>query len=735
MANNSLRHDITILLNAKLQKSQTIYNFCICLRGGRMHIEKYTLIVTEKPDAAQRIAKALDLKGKPQKIEENGVPYFLAQRDKKLVVVPALGHLYTVFHEGGRRNYYPVFNFKWAPRHLAERGAKQVKAWIKIFSKLAKNADEFIAACDYDLEGGLIGYCILKYACGDKENIAKRMKFSTLMKSELEKAHDEPLPHLNFALIEAGKTRHEIDWLYGVNLSRALTMAAKRWSGRYATLSTGRVQGPTLSFLVEREKEIGCFVPTPYWEIKAEIEIKGSSYEVEYERKGIKKREEAGAIVEECKEKLGEIEKTDVRKFRQKPPIPFDIGALQTEAYGLFGYTPRRTMGIAERLYLQALISYPRTSSQKLPSIINYKAIFKALSKRSAYKKLALRLLEKEELKPREGKKEDPAHPAIYPTGNLPETGLNNPEKKLWDLIVRRFMAVFGEPAIKQSMQVCILVNGHRFYLRGRQILKVGWMQFYKPYVRAEEVRLPLLKEGEKFQLSKIVREDKFASPPPRYNPSSLLKKMEEEGIGTKATRANIIGTLYNRKYITEERIAVTDLGFGVTEVLFKHCSGVISVDFTRELEGKMEQIQNKDGKKEEVIVEAVDRLKPLLEEFKEREEKIGEALSQAIKRARMRDRIIGTCPDCGTGKLMILYSRKTRKRFIGCTNYFKSLCKTSFPLPQKGTAKPMGKNCRVCEWPLIQVLIMGRRPWMLCFNPKCPLKEERRKRREMQNM
>lgn len=698
-------------------------------------MEKYTLIVTEKPDAAQRIAKALDSKDKPQKIEENGVPYFIAQRDKKLAVVPALGHLYTVVHERGGRNYYPVFNFKWAPRHLAERGAKRIQAWIKIFSKLSKNTDEFIAACDYDLEGSLIGYCILKYACGNKEGVAKRMKFSTLMKSELEKAYDEPLPHLNFALIEAGKTRHEIDWLYGVNLSRALTIAAKRWSGRYATLSTGRVQGPTLSFLVEREKEIGSFVPTPYWEIKAEIEIKGSIYEVEYERKRIKKRTEADTIIKECKGKLGEIEKINVRKFRQKPPIPFDIGTLQTEAYSLFGYTPRRTMGIAERLYLQALISYPRTSSQKLPPVINYKAILKSLSQRLVYKKLALHLLEKEELKPREGKKEDSAHPAIYPTGNLPETELSNPEKKLWGLIVRRFMAVFGEPAIKRSMKVCILVSDHRFYLRGRQILKEGWMQFYKPYVRAEEVHLPPLKKGEKFQLSEIVREDKFTSPLPRYNPSSLLKKMEEEGIGTKATRADIIGTLYNRKYVTEERIAVTDLGFDITEVLSKYCPGVISVDFTRELEEKMEQIQNSGGKKEGVIIEAIDRLKPLLEEFKEKEGKIGEALSQAIKRARMQDRIIGTCPDCGSGKLMILYSRKTRKRFIGCTNYFKGLCKTSFPLPQKGTVKPMGKNCRVCEWPLVQVRVKGRRPWMLCFNPKCPLKEERRKRREMQNM
>jgi len=698
-------------------------------------MEKHTLIVTEKPDAARRIANALDLKGKPQKIEDNHAPYYIAIGDKKLVVAAALGHLYTVTHERGGRNYYPVFNFKWAPRHLVEKGAKQVQACIKLFSKLAKDADEFIVACDYDLEGSLIGYCVLKYACGNKESVAKRMRFSTLVKSELVKAYEELLPYLNFALVEAGKTRHEVDWLYGVNFSRALTIAAKHWSGRYATLSTGRVQGPTLSFLVKRQKEIGCFVPTPYWEIKAEIEIKCSGYEVGYERKRIIQKTEADTIVEECKGKLGEIEKIGVRKFRQNPPTPFDIGALQTEAYSLFGYTPRRVMGIAERLYLQALISYPRTSSQRLPPIINYKAILKALSRKPVYKKLVQCLLEKEELKPREGKKEDPAHPAIYPTGNLPETELSTPEKKLFDLIVKRFMAVFGEPAVKQSMKVCILVNEHRFYLRGRQILEEGWMQFYKPYVRAEEVILPSLKEGEKVQLNELIREDKFTSPPSHYNPASLLKKMEEEEIGTKATRADIIDTLYNRNYITEERVAVTSLGFDVTEVLSEYCPRVLSVNFTRELEERMKQIQGNGGKREEVIIEAIDRLKPLLEQFKENEGKIGGALSRAIKRARMQERIIGSCPNCGTGKLMILYSRKTGKRFIGCSNYFKGLCKTSFPLPQKGTVRPGGKSCRACGWPLVHVRIRGGRPWMLCFNPQCSLKEEKRERREMQNM
>jgi len=695
---------------------------------------KYTFIITEKPDAAQRIASALDLKGKAKKMEENGVPYYIAERDKPIIVVPAIGHLYTVAEERSGRNYYPVFSFRWVPRYMAEKGAKQIRVWLETISKLAKDAETYIDACDYDIEGSIIGYCILKYACGNKESIAKRMKYSTLTKEELEKSYAELLPKLDFALIEAGKTRHEIDWLYGVNLSRALTIAAKEWSGKYATLSTGRVQGPTLRFLVARENAIRSFVPTPYWQIRAEIEIDGHVFEAEYEKDIIETKKEATAVVDVCKGKDGVVENIEVKQFQQAPPTPFDIGALQSEAYSLFGYTPRRTLDIAQRLYLDALISYPRTSSQKLPPAINYEAILKSLGGISEYRKLAAELLAKKELKPNEGKKEDPAHPAIYPTGNFPERVLEEPERRIWDLVVRRFMAVFGEPAIRQSLKVCVNVDGQRFFLRGRQTLKEGWLRFYQPYIRSEEVLLPPLKEGQKLKVKKIILEDKFTKPPPRYNPGSLLKKMEEAGIGTKATRADIIQTLYDRKYVRDERMVVTDLGFEVLEVLKKHCPPIVSIGLTRKLEERMDKIQANQEKRENVLLDAIEILKPVVEGLKAKEKIIGEQLSNAIKRARLEERIVGPCPICGTGMLMILYSRKTGKRFIGCTNFFKKQCNAAFPLPQRGSTRPLGKNCRGCGWPTVQVRIKGRRPWNLCFNPKCPLKEER-KNIEMRNM
>jgi len=698
-------------------------------------LKKYTLIITEKPDAARRIAEALDLNGKPEKAEERTVPYFIANRDSPLVVVSALGHLYTVVHEHGRRNYYPVFNFKWAPRYVAEKGAQQIKTWIGAVSKLAEKADAYIDACDYDIEGALIGYTILKYACGGKETVATRMKYSTLTKAELEKSYNDQMPHLDFAMIEAGRTRHEVDWLYGVNISRALTIAANRWSGRYATLSTGRVQGPTLRFLAARERSINTFVPTPYWSINAQVEIQSTKYPVDYQKKIIQTKTEADSVVQACSGRTGTIEKIEEKTMQATPPVPFDLGSLQSEAYSLFGYTPRRTGDIAERLYLDALISYPRTSSQKLPPVINYKTILNGLRQEPTYRKLASELLEKGDLKPREGPKEDPAHPAVYPTGNRPERMLDEAERRIWDLVARRFMAVFGEFGVKQSMKAAINVNGHYFYLRGRRVLKEGWMKYYKPYLRTEEVSLPPIKEQDIVKLEQIMREDKFTKPPPRYNPSSLLKRMEMEGIGTKATRADIIETLYARRYIANERIVVTDLGFDVIEVLRAHAPAVISVKLTRDLEEKMERIQGNAEKRENVLLEAVDRLKPVLTELKNRETTIGEALSNALKRAQMQELIIGECPTCHTGKLMIIYSRRTKKRFIGCTNFFKKACQTSFPLPQRGTVKPTGRVCKGCGWPLLFVHQRGRRPWNLCFNPACPKKEERRKRLEMQSL
>jgi DNA topoisomerase-1 len=692
-------------------------------------LEKYTLIISEKPDAASRIAAALDSNGKTVRETDNGVPFFPAKNgDKQIIVASALGHLYTVAVAKKGEWDYPVFDYQWVPRWMAEKGAAKIKTWLKVLSKLAENAEEFIDACDYDIEGSIIGYSILKYACGGREKTAKRMKYSTLTREELRESFANLLPQLDFALVQAGLARHEVDWLYGINLSRALTLAAKKSSGMYATLSTGRVQGPTLKYLEIREKNIRSFVPTPFWSLTAKIGIDDHTFDLEYEKKVIETKAEANAIAADCKVKEGQIAKIEINEFQQNPPVPFDLGALQSEAYRLFKYTPIRTSKIAQHLYVNALISYPRTSSQKLPSAIGYKAILGKLGKSPLYQRLAQKLLAQPTLKPNEGAKFDPAHPAIYPTGNIPEKALDTAEKNIYDLVVKRFLAVFGEPALKQSVKVSVDINRHLFFMVGYRTLKEGWMEYYKPYVQAKDISLPLLFEGQIVAVKKVTLKNNFTKPPARYNPRSLLKKMETEEIGTKATRAATIQTLYDRKYLEgAQSMAVTDLGFEVTEVLRNYCPNVVSSEMTRKLEEKMEQIQLKKETKQNVLNDTIEILKPVTLALKQNQTQIGAQLGQKIQQKRLDDKTIGKCPKCQTGKLMIIHSKKTGKRFVGCSNFFEGKCSTSFPLPQKGTIKPLATPCKSCGYPVIKVLINPRQPWNLCLNPNCPAKEQRR--------
>jgi DNA topoisomerase I len=690
-------------------------------------LDKYTLIVTEKPDAANRIAMALDVEGNPKKTVSNGVPYYQAYRDGNIVVVPALGHLYTITSKQKGRGY-PVFDYQWVPRYQAERGASKIKVWLKVITQLAKDAHGFVDACDFDIEGSIIGYTILKYACGNKEGSAKRMKYSTLTKEELQESYAHLLPTLDFGLIEAGLARHEVDWLYGINLSRALTQAVKNCSGQYATLSTGRVQGPTLRFLEAREKNINCFVTTPYWIIRANICINDTALDVDYE-KTLENKVQATAIRDSCKTKEGLIETVDVKEFLQDPPVPFDLGALQGEAYRIFKYTPIRTLSIAQHLYLGALISYPRTSSQKLPPLIGYENILKKLGKAPAYAKQITELLCKPLLKPNEGNKFDPAHPAIYPTGNLPEKPLERAERNIFDLVIKRFLAVFGEHAVRQSINGVISLNGNFFHLNGARTLIEGWLRFYQPYVQLKDSVLPPLIEGQKVIVKRVVLSAHFTKPPARYNPRSLLLKMEREEIGTKATRAATIQTLYDRKYLTGTgSFFVSELGFEVIEVLAKYCPTVVSPDLTRKLEGEMNQIQQGNQTKQNMLQNTTETLKLVTSELKEKEATIGAMLGQPIQKARLDQRNVGVCPKCHDGKLVILRSKKTGKRFVGCTSYFEGKCNIAFPLPQTGAIKPLSSTCEGCGSPIIAVYLRSRRPWKQCLNPNCRLKEERKK-------
>ncbi len=696
-----------------------------------------TLIIAEKPNVARKIAYAL-AEGKPVRKTLNGVPYYEFSRDgKRIIVAPAVGHLFTLAPK--TKVYgYPIFDIEWVPVYVAEKGKSYAKDYVKTLRELAKRADEFIVACDYDTEGEVIGYTALKYACGVDPSKAKRMKFSALTRKDLLKAWYNLEPTINFGMADAGIARHVLDWYWGVNLSRALTQSIKRASGKWMVLSTGRVQGPTLKFLVEREKEIANFKPTPYWVIKMLLEKNGEQYTATYEKERILDENEAKRIVEEAKKGLAFVERIEIKQQKRNPPYPFDLGTLQREAYSAFGYSPKKTLEIAQKLYERGYTSYPRTSSQKLPKNLNFKPILQNLAKLPEYKPFAHELLGKGYLKPVEGPKDDPAHPAIYPTGEIPKSGdLTKDERKIYDLVVRRFLAAFADPAVREIMKVIINSNGHHFILSGARTLKEGWLKVYGKYVKFDEVILPKFREGESVEVLQIKREKKKTKPPARYSPAAVIKKMEDLGIGTKATRAQILETLYARGYIEGKRkIKVTPLGMKVVEALEKNVPDIVSVELTRAFEEKMEEIMKRKLSKEKVIDESREQLMKILREFKAKEEDIGRELVEKLVKDGNKDKkkkktvkelskeeeredkkplVVGKCPKCG-GDLVVRYNRRTGKRFVGCSNWPK--CNVTYPLLQRGKIIPTNKTC--CNGaPVVKIREKGRE-YEICLDMNC---------------
>jgi DNA topoisomerase-1 len=674
----------------------------------------YTLVVCEKPDAARRIAHAL---GDARESKPAGISVFdVAASGGRYMVCSAIGHLYGLADATSSRSVYPVLDLEWVPSDENPRA----KRAIKVISDLAKNASAFVHACDYDQEGEVIGHSILEYACGGKYNKSMRAKFSTLTDDEIKESFAN-LEKPNAGLAEAGRSRHALDFIYGVNLSRALAKSFKA-AGRYRNLSIGRVQGPTLAFAAERELEIRLHVPDPYWTISAEFEKDGQKIGAHYEKPKVETLAEAEGIVRACTGRDGIVADVASKKVALKPPTPFNIGDLQREAYRLFKLAPGYTLAIAEKLYLQALISYPRTSSQKLPPSINYRKILEGLS--GGYGSLTGVLLARGSLRPNEGSMTDPAHPAIYPTGV--QRRLSGLEWKLYDLIVRRFLATFGDSAISQHTDVSIDVNSNVFKAEGRAALYDGWTMFYRPYFAFDSSALPALAIGDALLNRSIEMEEKFTQPPYRYNQSSLLGKMEREQIGTKATRADIIATLFKRNYIASGRggIEVTDLGFAVIESMETFVPAIISTSLTRSMEEQLEKVEQGSGESVLVIGQAVDKLVESLAAFMQSEEGIGRQIVDAAAVQDAKAATLGRCPVCKKGEIRMIKSFKTKKRFCGCSNYPE--CKATAPLPQRGAIRISGKACSQCGWPVVGVAFARRaKQWKICVNMQCPSKKK----------
>jgi len=673
------------------------------------------LIICEKPSAANKVAHAL-ADGKPVKQSNKKVPFYLVTRGKNDIIVGcAVGHLYGLAQKGDKGWTYPVFEIEWQPTYEMSKGADYAKDYIDTLKKLSKKAKTFTVACDYDIEGEVIGWNALRFVCGQKDG--HRMKFSTLTKGDLVEAYENKNKHLDWGQARAGETRHKLDWFYGINLSRALTNSIKA-AGSFKVMSIGRVQGPALKFLVDREREISAFKPEPFWQLQM---LTKNKIEAWHEKDKFWKKDEVDKVYNKVKNEKKTIVAAIKRSQHKKPaPPPFDLTTLQTEAHRHFRMTPKEALSHAQSLYLAGLISYPRTSSQKLDPKIGFVKILKNLSKQKPYEKLCSELL-KGKLIPHNGKKTDPAHPAIYPTGHVPGS-LKDREKKVYDLVVHRFMATFGPDALRETMDVKFDVKKEIFLAQGRRTLEPGWQKYYGRYMKLKELELPRLKEGDVLDVKKIEKLEKETQPPKRYTQSSILKELEKRNIGTKATRAEIIDTLFKRGYVEGKAITVTKFGMETVKVLEKYSPEILDESLTRHFEEDMEEIRGGKEKVHDVLDEAKKFLIKILEKFRKHEKDIGKELLEAVREAEEEARTIGECPICGKGTLKIIRSKKTKKQFIACDRYPK--CETTYPLPQRALVQSIDKVCPQCNYPMIQVIRKGKRPQELCINPKCKSKK-----------
>lgn len=673
----------------------------------------YELIITEKPQAALKIASALGSSTKRELVKT--VPYYEVDRQgKKLIVACAVGHLFTL-KQNSPGSTVPIFDISWVPNYIARKGDFSKKYYDTLL-KLAKNAGSITVATDYDVEGEVIGTNIVRLICNQSD--AKRMKFSTLTTKELNDAYENKLDTIDWGQATAGESRHYLDWFYGINLSRALMNAIKT-TGKFKIMSIGRVQGPTLKLIVEKEKEIQKFVPVPYWQIFATLEK--PKIELKYTKDIFKKEE-----LKKFNDLIGEKGIAQTKKTEQivPPNPPFNLTTLQTEAYKFYGITPANTLRAAQSLYLATLISYPRTSSQKLPESIDYKSILEIMKIR--YK--VAKLITKE--KPIEGKKTDPAHPSIYPTGNKPPV-LSGDEEKIYDLIVKRFLALFCDDAIIDKKRVSAKIREFTFSANGSQTRKKAWLEFYP--TKSKEVEIPDL-EGEMTVIEQRT-EEKETQPPKRFSPASILSELEKRNLGTKATRAAILDTLYDRGYIREKSIEATPLGISLINTLEKYSPIIIDEKLTKELQDKIDKIiEIKKPKKtelkeneNEILETAKETIIDIAKDFEKNENKIGTELLNAEIKAREKQKEenkLCECPKCHEGNLAITYSPKNRKFFIACDAY--PNCKTTYSLPPRGTIKKVGKDCEKCGFPMLMSLQKGKKPWLFCFNTECETNKER---------
>jgi len=677
----------------------------------------HCLIICEKDNAAKRIAGILSDNDALKEMLD-GVPIYRFERNRtNYTVIGLRGHILSLDYDSKYAMWHRV-----PPRDLITlTPLKKPTAYniVNALKHLATSVDEVVIATDFDREGELIGTEALEVLLDSKKGIpARRARFSSLTKGDVDQAFKKP-GNIDQNLSNSALARQTVDLMWGATLTRFISIASQRTGKEF--LSVGRVQTPTLAIIQDREVEINAFRSEPYWEIAGEVEKQASKekIKVHHAKERFHSKPEAEKVMERVKPaKTGKVVSVKKEMRKDKPPTPFNTTQFLAAASTL-GFAAARAMSIAEDLYTDGYISYPRTDNTVYPPTQDLREILRALARpNTAFQAEAEELLKKDVLTPTRGKKEATDHPPIHPAEAASKTELSKEHMRIYELVVRRFFATLADESVAEVTSATVDVGGEPFIARGLRVVEPGWRKYYT-YLSTKENELPALAEGEILKVHKIDLKEKETQPPKRYTQGGLIQMMDGLGLGTKATRHEIIQKLYARDYVKDKSPVPTDSGIAVTMALKKYAEPITRPDMTATLDRDMDEIA--DGSK--TVNDVVEESRRMLTDIFDALDKNRDAIGNSIKEALKTQNALGACPKCGTGQLTVLRSWKG-KRFVGCSNYPR--CRNSFPLPQKGRLAVNPDKCPACGNLQVNILHGRRKPWVVCLNAHCPTRAER---------
>jgi DNA topoisomerase I len=539
----------------------------------------------------------------------------------------------------------------------------KVKTLNKII-KLAKKAEAVIIATDPDREGEAIGYHV-KYLLQQKLKNAKkkpiyvRATFHEITKSAIEQALKKP-EKINLNLVDAQQARRVLDRLVGYKLSPVLWKKVRRG------LSAGRVQSVSVKLIVEREKEIEAFKPDEYWELGASVKKKSDKFSIDLFKiddkpAKVSNKKQADTIISTLKKAKYEVIDVSKREVSQNPMPPFITSTMQRAASNLFGWSSKQTMRQAQQLYEHGFITYHRTDSLTLSS--------DALKKAEKYIKSEFGseyYPEKVRVFKTKSKLAQEAHEAIRPTKisalEIVEKNCGQQGKKLYQLIFNRFIA--SQMEVCRVAKTTILVKATDKYLLktvGEIQLFDGWRKIFgNKKIDEDRIVLPELTVGDILDLIETFANQKFTQPPTRYSESTLIKALEQRGIGRPSTYAPTISTIQDRRYIEkiERKFHPTSIGMAVTEFLAKNFDKVMDYDFTAQIEEQFDDIANGKTKWEPMISKFY---KPFIKKVVD-VEKNAERVKIEVEKTGEK------CPECKKGELVIRMGRFGK--FISCSEF-----------------------------------------------------------------